>query len=164
MRRHWAIPAALAAVLVAALLISPAIGGPKFITGKKVVKTIVKKTQASQLVVSDPRTLSPAEQVLATLDLQQGNYLVRSTFTVVRPAGSQVTCYLRIVGVSQDAYTSYEELGDATESEEGAALETGGFAGSPTQAQLICRASASGTVRGAEMTALKVPKLTVTRG
>ena len=40
----------------AALFISPAVGGPKFVTGKKVVTTINKKTTATQIRSTGSRT------------------------------------------------------------------------------------------------------------
>jgi hypothetical protein len=44
-------------------------------------------------------------------------------------------------------------------------METAGRVGSPTQAQLICSSSVlPASVRNAEITATKVPKLTVTSG
>jgi hypothetical protein len=164
-RSGWAVPAALSVTLVAALLISPAIGGPRFVTGKKVVKTITKKTNASQVVSPQPKPLGTTELVLASLELSPGNYVVSSTFDVTRLTSALVNCHLRIVGVSQDSYSSFHEAPAGIEQQEGAAMETAGRVGSPTQAQLICSSSIlPASVRNAEITATKVPKLTVTSG
>ena len=161
---RWAVPVALSAALVVALFISPALGGPGVITGKKVVKTITKKVNASQFVSPTSKTLGGAEQVLGTLDLNQGNYTVSSTFDVRRDAaGVVVTCFLRINGVSQDSYSSFHG-GPVASMEDGAALETAGKVGSNTSAQVLCSATGAASVKNLEITALKVPKITITRG
>ena len=49
-------PAALAAVLAAALLVTPVIGAGSGISGKKVNKTIAKKTNVTQLSSPGRRT------------------------------------------------------------------------------------------------------------
>ena len=162
---RWAVPVALSAILVVALFISPALGGPSVLTGKKVVKTITKKTNASQFVSPTAKTLGASEQVLASLDLNAGNYLVSSSFDVRRNAeNATVNCFLRITGVSQDAYSSFHSGGGALSMEEGAAMETAGKVGSNTTAQLLCSSGGAASVKNVEITALKVPKLTVTRG
>jgi hypothetical protein len=164
--RTWSVPLAVAAGLVAVLVVSPALGGPSFVSGKKVVKTITKKTNARQIVSPDPKAVPPGgEQILLTLDLPQGNYLVRSTFSVDRIVGGVVTCRLRIVGVAEDTSTSFADNPAAADEEESVAMETAGRVSNATQAQLICTSALAGTsIRYAEITALKVPKLTVTRG
>jgi len=158
--KHWVIPTALAAVLVVALFISPAIGGPKFVTGQKVVKTINKKVNAAQITSAPPKLLGTAEATYLTLNLTQGNYLVSSTFDVRRDAqNTTVTCTLRIVGVAQDQYQSFHS-GFAGSMEEGAAMEISGKVGTSTQAALLCSASAgAASIKNVEITALKVPIL-----
>ncbi len=158
---RWVVPVALSATLVAALLIAPAFG-VSVITGKKVVKTIVKKTNASQFVSPASKTLGTGEQIVGSLNLSAGNYIVSSTFDVRRDlAAVNVSCFLRISGVSQDAYSSFDA---AASSEDGAAMETAGKVGSATQAQVLCSATGPASVKNLEITALKVPRVTVTRG
>ncbi|MGZ5329813.1 MAG: hypothetical protein ACXWFH_00725, partial [Solirubrobacterales bacterium] len=78
-------------MLVSALFISPAIGGPKFVTGKKVVKTITKKTQEtvqqvqSEKILTTPSfDLNAPTALIASLPLSQGSYMVSTTATVSR--------------------------------------------------------------------------------
>jgi len=161
--KHWLVPTALAAALVAALFISPAIGGPNFVTKKKVVKTIAKKSNATQVVSSAQTPVPPGgERLLAAIELAPGNYLVRSTFSLARLTQGVVTCRLRILGVAEDTSTNFAEAPAAIEEEEAVAMETAGRVEATTQAQLVCTSALSGTsVRYAEITAEKVPKLTV---
>ena len=49
---RWVVPASLAAVLAAVLLVTPVIGASKGVTAKKVNKTIAKKTNVTQLSIS----------------------------------------------------------------------------------------------------------------
>ena len=165
--RHWAVPSALAAALVAALFISPAIGGPNFITKKKVVKTIGKKANALQ-VTSPAIKPVPAgpERLLLTLDLpRQGSYLVRSTFGVIRETQGYVTCRLRIGGVAEDTASSAADAPAGAQEEETVAMETAGQISGPTQVQLTCQSALPGTsVRYVEITAEKIPKLIVVPG
>jgi hypothetical protein len=160
---HWVVPTTLAMALVAALFISPALGGPSFITKKKVVRTIAKKTRATQLVVAGAKPIGPGEAILGTLELTPGNYLVRSTFTINRDEGGQVRCNLRIVGVAQDTLLSSQDT--LSIEDESAAMETAGRVSTPTQAQLACSiTSPAASVSHIEITALKVPKLTLLSG
>ncbi len=165
--KHWIVPTALAAALVAALFISPALGGPSFIGPKKLKKTIAKKTNALQVVSPGQKPVIPGgERILVTLDLpRSGNYLVRSTFSLVRITQGVVTCRLRIVGSAEDTSTSFADNPANTEEEESVAMETAGQTTGPTQVQLACTSALSGTsIRYAEITAVKVPKLTITSG
>ena len=164
--KRWVIPTALAAVLVSALFISPAIGGPKFVTGQKVVKTINKKVNAAQITSTPAKLLGTAEATYLTLNLTPGNYVVSSTFDVRRDATNTiVTCSLRIVGVSQDQYQSFHSGGGPTSMEDGAAMEIAGKVGTASEAQLLCSASAgAASIKNVEITALKVPVLKRTTG
>jgi hypothetical protein len=158
------IPTTLAAGLVAALLISPALGGPNFITKKKVVKTIAKKSNAIQVVSSQQAAVpAGAERLLLTLDLSKpGDYLVRSTFSVIRDTQGYVTCRLRIGGVAADTASSAADGPPATQEEEAVAMETAGQITGPTQVTLTCQSALPGTsVRYVEITAERVPRLTV---
>ena len=49
---RWVVPAALAAVLAAALLVTPVIGASSGVTAKKMNKTIAKKTNVTQLSIA----------------------------------------------------------------------------------------------------------------
>jgi hypothetical protein len=54
---RWVVPAILGAVLASALLITPVIAGTSGISGKKVNKTIAKKTNVTQLAIPGPANL-----------------------------------------------------------------------------------------------------------
>jgi hypothetical protein len=167
-RRHWVVPTALAAVLVSALFISPAIGGPKFVTGKKVVKTIAKKTQGTvqQTSSNKPLTttsfdLNAPSSLIASLPLTKGSYMVSTTATVSRISpGIVVNCELR-VGNKVDKTSLYQ----SDQSTEDMTLAAGGFVAAGGSVQLRC-ADGAGTndaaVNNIEISALKVPKLTLT--
>ena len=163
----WIVPVSVSAALVAALAISPALGGPGLFGKKKVTKTIRKKTNATQVVSPGAKSVAPGgERILVRLELPRaGSYVVRSTFSLVRLTQGVVTCRLRIVGFATDTATSFAESAASTEDEESVALETGARTDRPTEAQLACSSALIGTsIRYAEITALKVPKLTVIRG
>ena len=90
---RWVIPAVLAAVLAAALLITPVIAGTSGITGKKANKTIAKKTNVTVLTIAGAPNLSTSQTTLGTLSLGQGAYDVTSTFDVRQnAAGANIQC------------------------------------------------------------------------
>jgi hypothetical protein len=94
---RWAVPAVLAGLLAAVLLVTPVIAGSNGVTAKKVNKTIAKKTNVSQLNIAGPANLGTGLSVLGTLSLSQGAYDVRSTFDVRQnTVGANIVCYLRI--------------------------------------------------------------------
>ena len=168
-RRHWVVPTALAAVLVSALFISPAIGGPKFVTGKKVVKTIAKKTQGTVQQTTSNKTLTTPSfdlnapsALIASVPLTKGSYMVSTTATVTRLTGGLVVnCELR-VGNKVDK-TSLFAGGVQTTLD--MALAAGGFVPAGGSAQLRCvdgAGAGNGAVNNIEISALKVPKLTLT--
>lgn len=162
--KRWVIPAALAAVLAAMLLVSPVIGAVKGISGKKVNKTIAKKTNVTQLTIAGPRSLSTSLATLGTLSLGQGNYDVRSTFDVRQNAQSvNVTCVLRVNGVGQDQSDTFTGTG-TTSAQSSVAMEVAGRARAATTAQLLCSSTGAADVNHAEITALKVPGVKIVRG
>jgi hypothetical protein len=161
---RWVVPVALAAVLAAALLVTPVIGAGKGVTAKKVNKTIAKKTNVTQLTISGPKNLSPSQSILGTLNLGQGSYDVRSTFDVRQnTTGANISCILRLNGVGQDQADTFTGTGTIT-AQSSVALEVSGQARAATSAQLLCASSASADVNHAEITALKVPGAKVVRG
>ena len=161
---RWAVPAVLAAVLAAALLVTPVIGAGKGVTAKKMNKTIQKKTNVTQLAISGPKNLSTAQSVLGTLNLSQGNYDVRSTFDVRQNAlNANITCILRLNGVGQDQSDTFTGTG-TTSAQSSVAMEVSGRAKAATSAQLLCSSSAAADVNHAEITALKVPAAKLIRG
>jgi hypothetical protein len=166
--RRWAVPAALSVALVTALVVSPAIGVPKFITGKKVNKTIAKKTQATELRVVNPKeagntfNLDATDSLITTMPLAQGNYLVSTTFTLVRDTGGLiVACELRVGGRKDDldAFGGGSQLQDSGAMSVAAFVPQGGGS-----AQLRCGDGAPATVArlsNIEITALKLPRITL---
>jgi hypothetical protein len=161
---RWVVPVALAAVLAAALLVTPVIGAGKGVTAKKVNKTIAKKTNVTQLTISGPKSLSTAQSVLGTLSLGQGSYDVRSTFDVRQnTTGANISCVLRLNGVGQDQADTFTGTGTIT-AQSSVALEVTGRASAATTAQLLCSSTASADVNHAEITALKVPGAKLIRG
>jgi hypothetical protein len=161
---RWAVPAVLAAVLAAALLVTPVIGAGKSVTAKKVNKTIAKKTNATQLTIAGPRTLGSSQSTLGTLSLGQGSYDVTTTFDVRQNAASaNIVCLLRVNGVGQDQSDTFIGTGTLSASQN-VAMEVAGQAKAATTAQLLCSSTAAAQVNHAEITALKVPGVKVIRG
>lgn len=161
---RWVVPASLAAVLAAVLLVTPVIGASKGVTAKKVNKTIAKKTNVTQLSISGVKNLSTSQTTLGTLKLSQGSYDVRSTFDVRQnAAGANVSCLLVLGGVGQDQSDTFTGTGTVT-AQNSVAMEVSGQAKAATSATLSCSSSAAADVNHAEITALKVPGVKVVRG
>jgi hypothetical protein len=161
---RWIVPAALAAVLASALLITPVIAGTSGVTSKKVNKTIAKKTNVTVLTIAGAPNLSTSQTTLGTLSLAQGAYDVTSTFDVRQNAvGANIQCVLRLNGVAQDQSDTF--VGTGTISDSGSvAMEVAGQAKSATTAQLLCSSTAAANINHAEITALKVPAVKIVRG
>jgi hypothetical protein len=161
---RWVVPASLAAVLAAVLLVTPVIGAGKGVTAKKVNKTIAKKTNVTQLSISGVKNLSTSQTTLGTLRLSQGSYDVRATFDVRQnAAGANVSCLLVLGGVGQDQSDTFTGTGTIT-AQNSVAMEVSGQARAATSATLSCSSSAAADVNHAEITALKVPGVKVVRG
>ena len=161
---RWAVPAALAAVLAAALLVTPVIGKNSGVTAKKVNKTIQKKTNVTQLSISGVKTLTTAQTTLGTLDLPQGNYDVRSTFDVRQnAANANISCILRLNGVGQDQSDTFTGTGTVS-AQSSVAMEVSGRAKAATSATLSCSSTQAADANHAEITALKVPAAKVLKG
>jgi hypothetical protein len=154
---RWLIPSVLAAVLAAALLITPVIAGTNGVTAKKMNKTIAKKTNVTELAIPGAPTLSTAQTVLGTLSLGAGSYLVSSTFDVRQnAAGANIQCVLRINGVGQDQSDTFVGTGTISD-QSSVAMEIAGQAKAATTAQLLCSSTQAANANHAEITALKVP-------
>jgi hypothetical protein len=161
---RWVVPAALAAVLAAALLVTPVIGAGNGVTGKKVNKTIAKKTNVTQLSIAGVKNLSTGQTLLGTLNLGQGAYDVRSTFDVRQnTAGANISCFLRLNGVGQDQSDTFTGTGTIS-AQSSVAMEVSGVAKAATTAQLTCSSTLSADVNHAEITALKVPGAKLIKG
>jgi hypothetical protein len=161
---RWVVPASLAAVLAAVLLVTPVIGAGKGVTAKKVNKTIGKKTNVTQLAISGAKSLSTSQSILGTLSLGQGSYDVRSTFDVRQnAANANISCILRLNGVGQDQSDTFTGTGTLS-AQSSVAMEVSGRAKAATSAQLLCSSSAAADVNHAEITALKVPGAKLIRG
>lgn len=161
---RWAVPAVLAGVLAAALLVTPVIGAGKGVTAKKVNKTIAKKTNVVQLQISGVHSVGTASTTVGTLQLSRGNYLVSTTFDARRNSiGENIACQLRVNGVGEDQSSSFTGTG-VNSAEDTVSMEIAGRAGAATTATLTCSSSAgTGQVNHAEITALKVPTARVIR-
>jgi hypothetical protein len=161
---RWVVPASLAAVLAAVLLVTPVIGAGKGVTAGKVNKTIAKKTNVTQLTIAGPKNLSTSLASIGTLNLAQGSYDVRSTFDVRQNAGNaNISCVLRLNGVGQDQADTFTGTGTIS-AQSSVAMEISGRAKAATNAQLLCSSTAAADVNHAEITALKVPAAKVIRG
>jgi hypothetical protein len=162
---RWIVPAVLAAVLAAALLITPVIAGTSGVTAKKVNKTIAKKTNITELQISGVRNVGTASTTLGTLELSQGAYLVSTTFDARRNSNAEnIACSLRVNGVGSDSSSSFTGTG-VLSAEDTVAMEVAGRAGAATSAVLSCSSSAgTGQINHAEITALKVPGVKIIRG
>jgi hypothetical protein len=161
---RWAVPAVLAGVLAAALLVTPVIGAGKGVTAKKVNKTIAKKTNVVQLQITGVHNVGTASTTVGTLQLSRGNYLVSTTFDARRNSiGENIACQLRVNGVGEDQSSSFTGTG-VNSAEDTVSMEIAGRAGAATTATLTCSSSAgTGQVNHAEITALKVPTARVIR-
>jgi hypothetical protein len=161
---RWVVPASLAAVLAAVLLVTPVIGADSGVTAKKVNKTIAKKTNVTELTITGPNNLGTSLSTLGTLSLSQGSYDVTSTFDVRQNAASaNIVCYLRVNGVGQDQSDTFIGTGTLSASQN-VGMEVAGQAKAATTAQLLCSSTAAAQVNHAEITALKVPGVKVIRG
>ena len=161
---RWIIPAVLASVLAAALLVTPVIGAGSGVTAKKVNKTIAKKTNVTQLAIAGAKNLSTSQTVLGTLSLGQGSYDVTSTFDVRQNAvGANIQCVLRLNGVAQDQSDTFVGTGTISD-QSSVAMEVAGQAKSATTAQLLCSSTQSANINHAEITALKVPRVKLISG
>jgi hypothetical protein len=161
---RWSLPAVLAAVLASALLITPVIAGTNGISGKKVNKTIAKKTNVTQLTIAGVKPLGTSQTILGTLTLGQGSYDVTSTFDVRQNAvGANIQCVLRLNGVGQDQSDTFVGTGTISD-QSSVSMEVAGQAKAATTAQLLCSSTQSADVNHAEITALKVPGAKVIRG
>jgi hypothetical protein len=161
---RWTGPAILCALVITALGVTTAIGGPKFITGKKVNKTIQKKTNATELRIAGSRvsddtfSQEDASSVMASLPLTRGNYVITTTYTIINSGpGLVVQCELRAGGRkdSNNTFGGTQQQGEAMSVT--ANVPAGGVA------DLRCgdgSAGGTGTLTGIEITALKVPKIT----
>jgi hypothetical protein len=161
---RWVVPAVLAAVLASALLITPVIAGTSGISGKKVNKTIAKKTNVTQLTIAGAPNLSTSQTTLGTLSLGQGSYDVTSTFDVRQNAvGANIQCILRLNGVGQDQSDTFVGTGTISD-QSSVSMDVAGQAKSATTAQLLCSSTQAANINHAEITALKVPGVKVIRG
>jgi len=161
---RWIVPTALAAVLAAGLLITPVIAGTSGVSGKKVNKTIAKKTNVTQLTIAGAKNLSTAQTVLGTLSLGPGAYDVTSTFDVRQNAvGANISCVLRLNGVGQDQSDTFVGTGTISD-QSSVAMEVAGQAKAATTAQLLCSSTQAANINHAEVTALKVPVVKIVRG
>jgi hypothetical protein len=168
---RWTGPAILCALVITALGVTTVVGAPKFITGKKVNKTIKKKTNATELRIAgtksgDSTGLDAANAVVASLDLSAGNYVVTSTFSTTRNGAGQVgACALRLTGVAEDKANFFSNA--ESQDQESGATSVAGVLGAAGTAQLRCTdfgAGAAFNINDIEITALKVPKLTLIKG
>jgi hypothetical protein len=157
---RWTLPAILSAVLIAVLAISPAIGGLKFVTGKKVNKTIKKKTNATELRITgnhEAGTIgSPA--LIGSFPLNPGPYVITSTFRIQAAANQVVSCTLSAGGATDHADTFSNAITD-----DNAAMSIATTLASTSNVELRCgkaMGGAEGTIKSAEITALRVPKVT----
>jgi hypothetical protein len=162
--RRWAVPVALAAMLIAGLLISPVIAEQSGVTKQKLNTTIAKKTNVTALNAPGVRSIGPTDTILASLDLSPGSYTVSTTFSARREStATSVNCSLRLVGVTQDSSTSFVGAPVAS-SGDSVAMQVSARVTSSTQAQLVCSAFGLATANHIELTALKVPSLRIVAG
>ena len=161
---RWIVPAALAAVLAAALLITPVIAGTTGVSAKKVNKTIAKKTNVTALTIPGAPNLSTSQTILGTLTLGQGSYLVSSTFDVRQNAvGANIQCVLRVNGVGQDQSDTFVGTGTISD-QSSVAMQVAGQAKASTTAQLLCSSTQAANINHAEIIALKVPGVKLFKG
>ena len=167
---RWTVPTILTAVVVAAVAISPAFGGPKFATTKKAKKIATNKVNANghatELRVTGLRhsgntfNLDAPDSLMASqTGLSAGPYVIMTTFTVVRDgSGLVVRCELRAGGAKDD--TDFFSAGQVQDN--GAMSVTTNLAAGTT-AELRCVDGSAGTdsrISNIEFTAIRVPGVT----
>jgi hypothetical protein len=159
---RWTLPVILSAGLVAGLATSPAIGGLNFVTGKKVNKTIRKKTNATELRITGaheagtPFDINSPGALVGSLQLKPGSYLITSTFRIQYAANQIVKCQLGAGSATDSADTFSSAFAS-----DNAALSVTTTLANPSAAQLRCakaNAGTEGTIKAAEITALKIPR------
>ena len=160
-------PVLVCTAILAVLGITAAVAAPKFVTGKKVVTTIVKKVQGSDVQVTGPRDLiTPSTDLnqptalIAELKLAKGSYMVSTTASVQRTAGTTVLCELRV-----NKRIDRTDIAGAVGSTTDMALGASGGIPKGGSAQLRCAdgtaALGDGIVKNIEIQAIRVPKLTL---
>jgi hypothetical protein len=161
---RWVVPAVLAGLLAAALMVTPVIAGSNGVTAKKVNKTIAKKTNVVQLNIAGAPNLTTSQVALGTMSLSQGAYLVSSTFDVRQNAAqANIQCVLRLNGVGQDQSDTFVGTGTITD-QSSVAMQVSGTAKAATTAQLLCSSTQAANINHAEITALKVPSAKTVKG
>jgi hypothetical protein len=167
---RWTVPTILTGVVVAAVAISPAFGGSKTVTTKKVKKITTNKinannalTHATELRVTDLRhsgntfNLDAPDSLMASqTGLPAGAYVIQTTFTVVRDgSGLVVRCELRAGGAKDN--TDFFSAGQVQDN--GAMSVTTNLAAG-TAVELRCVDGSAGTdsrISNIEFTAIRVP-------
>lgn len=168
---RWTVPTILTAVVVAAVAISPAFGGQKSVTTKKVKKITTNKinaaTHATELRVTGVRhsgntfNLDASDSLMASqTGLSAGPYVVTTTFTVVRDTGGLVVrCELRAGGAKDDS----DFFGGGAQLQDNGAMSVTTNLAAGTAVELRCEDGSAGTdsrITNIEFTAIRVPGVT----
>jgi hypothetical protein len=161
----WAAPIMVSALVLVVGGVGTAIGA-KFITGKKVVKTITKKTQAKELRVTGAKepggtfNYNAPEALMGALALPKGPHVVQATYTQRKDTGGLVvTCKLRLTGVGEDSGSFF---GGGGQIQVPSALSVSGTLAAPGAAELRCADGSAGNdsqITDIEITATKLPKV-----
>ena len=159
-------PVLVCAALLAVLGVTAAVAVPKFVTGPKVVKTITKKSQATQLRVTGPRTpggtfdANASSSLMASLSLGKGPWVVSSTFTERKDSGGlALTCKLKLGTVGEDTASFF---GGSGQLQVPAAMTVAGTLKAGGNAELRCYDGTAGVdsqISDIEITASKMPKV-----
>jgi hypothetical protein len=168
---RWTVPTILTAVVVAAVAISPAFGGPKFATTKKVKKIATNKVNANghatELRVTGERHSgntfnldAPDSLIASQTGLSAGPYVIMTTFTVVRDTGGlAVRCELRAGGAKDDS----DFFGGGAQLQDNGAMSVTTNLAAGTAVELRCVDGSAGTdsrISSIEFTAIRVPGVT----
>lgn len=159
---RWGAPAALAAAAIAVLLVGPVFGGTKHRPKDRI--------NATEFRVGPPVSIDTGMNTqLGLLRLGRGDFVVTSTYQVRRRADADVLCILKLADRSgaynlDNAHTAGPSTAGSNLVTDGAALSASGRLGKGGRAVLRCSTNDQNhpVVSMAEITGLKVPKVTVT--
>jgi hypothetical protein len=159
-------PVLICTALVAVLGVTAAVAVPKFVTGKKVVTTITKKSRATELRVTGPRTPggtfdpNASSSLMATLPVPKGPWVVTSTFTERKDTGGLVlSCKLRLGSAGEDSSSFF---GGGGQIQVPAAMSVAGTVKGNSNAELRCydgSLAVDSQLTDIELTATKLPKI-----
>ena len=124
---RWGAPIALAVVAIVALLAGPVLGGPVTVNSLKKRVNATELRLSGQKEIGNTFDLNDPSSLMASLKLKRGNYVIESTYTIIKDTGGLVvTCQLRAGGRhDEDAF-----FGGGGQIQQGSAMSVTAHVGS----------------------------------